>query len=71
MATTTIKISGMTCGHCVRSVTKALEGVEGVKSAQVDLTAGQARVDYDEAETNPGALVGAVTDEGYSAEETQ
>ena len=71
MATTTIKISGMTCGHCVRTVTNALEGVEGVKSAQVDLTAGRARVDYDEAETNPDALVGAVTEEGYSAEETQ
>ena len=71
MATTTIKISGMTCGHCVRSVTQALEGVDGVKSAQVDLTAGQARVDYDETETSPDALVSAVADEGYSAEETQ
>lgn len=61
----------MTCSHCVRSVTEALEGVDGVKSAQVDLTAGQARVDYDEAATSPRALVNAVADEGYSAEETE
>jgi copper chaperone len=42
MATTTIKISGMTCSGCVNSVTKALKGVEGVKEANVELEKGQA-----------------------------
>ena len=70
MTTTTLKVSGMTCGHCVRTVTEALEGVDGVKSAQVDLATGKARVDYDETQTDPGALASAVTDEGYSAEES-
>ncbi len=26
MATTTLKIEGMTCGHCVQAVTQALKG---------------------------------------------
>lgn len=70
MATTTLKVSGMTCGHCVRTVTEALEGVDGVKDAQVDLQTGSARIDYDEAQTNPDALASVVIDEGYTAETT-
>ncbi|WP_298140089.1 heavy-metal-associated domain-containing protein [Acidiferrobacter sp.] len=37
MSTTTLRITGMTCGHCVAAVTKALQGVPGVESAQVNL----------------------------------
>ncbi len=69
MATATLKITGMSCGHCVRSVTEALESVDGVRSAKVDLEAGRATVEYDESTTDPTDLVGAVMDEGYTAEE--
>ena len=69
MATATLKITGMSCGHCVRSVTEALESVEGVRSAKVDLEAGRATVEYDENTTDPTDLVDAVMDEGYTAEE--
>jgi copper chaperone len=37
-----IKIKGMSCEHCVRAVTKALEQVEGVADVRVDLEKGQA-----------------------------
>jgi copper chaperone len=69
MTTTTLKITGMTCGHCVAAVTKALRSTDGVSSADVDLQAGRARVEYDETRTSPRALASAVTDEGYTAEE--
>ncbi|MGH7464255.1 MAG: heavy-metal-associated domain-containing protein [Longimicrobiales bacterium] len=69
MATTTLKVSGMTCQHCVRSVAQALESQEGVARADVDLQAGRARVDYDESRVTPAALANAVADEGYEAEE--
>src|SRR5690606_13540996 len=68
MATTTLKISGMTCGHCVKSVTEALEDVDGVKRADVDLQQGRATVEYDESRTTPRSLAQAVTEEGYPAE---
>jgi copper chaperone CopZ len=65
-----LKVQGMSCGHCVTAVTQALEGVDGVQTAKVDLDAGRATVDYDETVATPRALVGAVMDEGYTAEET-
>lgn len=70
MATTTLKVSGMTCGHCVMTVTEALENVDGVDKADVDLQHGRATVEFDETRTTPGALAQAVTEEGYAAEET-
>jgi len=44
---TTIQIKGMSCGHCVASVTKALEEIEGVSDVQVDLDNGEARFQGD------------------------
>lgn len=37
----TMKVSGMSCQHCVAAVTKALEGLEGLKEVHVDLAAGE------------------------------
>jgi copper chaperone len=69
MAEATLKITGMTCQHCVRAVTGALEGQDGVTRAEVDLQAGRARVEYDEALVTPRELADAVVEEGYEAEE--
>ena len=69
MATTVLKVRGMSCDHCVRTVTEALEGVAGVERASVDLKQGRAVVEYREGMTTPAALAGVVTDEGYTAEE--
>lgn len=40
MTTTTLKIDGMTCGHCVSSVKEELAEVDGVQSVSVELNAG-------------------------------
>ncbi len=37
MATTTYKMTGMTCGHCVNAVTSELTGLSGVSAVTVDL----------------------------------
>ena len=65
---TVLRIEGMTCQHCVRHVTRALEGVEGVEAVAVDLEAGRAEV-RPRAGTRPApeALVAAVRDAGYEA----
>jgi copper chaperone len=39
---TTIKVKGMSCQHCVASVTKALSGIEGISDVQVSLEKGEA-----------------------------
>lgn len=69
MATATLKVTGMSCEHCVRAVTNALQNTDGVRDAKVDLKAGQAVVDYDESKTDTRALTNAVMDEGYTADE--
>lgn len=38
----TVKIKGMSCQHCVESVTKALSSVPGISDVQVDLQRGEA-----------------------------
>lgn len=69
MTKTTLKVTGMTCGHCVRSVSEAIGGLDGVESADVQLENGEAVVLYDESKVTPRDMVGAVRDEGYTAEE--
>ena len=64
--TTTFRVEGMTCGHCVRHVTKALEEVPGVSRSAVDLARGRATVDHD-ASVTAASLIAALTDAGYDA----
>lgn len=59
----TMKIDGMTCGHCVSAVTKALRSVDGVEVEQVSI--GEAQVKYDPTATNETVIAEAVADEGY------
>lgn len=42
-----IKVEGMKCQHCVGSVTKALEELDGISNVKVDLDKGQASFDGD------------------------
>jgi copper chaperone CopZ len=63
MTQLTMDISGMTCGHCVGSVKRALQGLDGVAVEQV--TIGKATVSYDAGATSPDQIAQAVEDEGY------
>ncbi|MCH7485499.1 MAG: heavy-metal-associated domain-containing protein [Proteobacteria bacterium] len=62
---TRLEIKGMTCGHCVSAVEKALAGVPGVaKVIDVSKDRGEALV---EGEAEPEKLIEAITGEGYEA----
>jgi copper chaperone len=63
MTQLTMNISGMTCGHCVSSVTRALKGLDGVAVEQVTL--GKATVSYDPVATSPTRIAEAIEEEGY------
>lgn len=58
----TIQIEGMTCNHCARHVSEAIQAVSGVNSVNVDLTGKCARVSgaYD-----PRLVKSAIQDAGY------
>ncbi|MDD5939244.1 MAG: heavy metal translocating P-type ATPase [Lachnospiraceae bacterium] len=64
MMTKTIKIDGMMCGHCEATVKKALEALDGVESAQVSHTAGQAVVELSK-DVDNDVLTKAVEDKDY------
>jgi copper chaperone len=67
METIDLKVEGMHCGGCVKSVTRVLTGVAGVSSAEVSLEEGRARVTYDPARTGVEAMKQAVERAGFKA----
>ena len=60
----TIKVKGMSCQHCVMSVTKALTQLEGIKNVQVDLAKGEVRFDNSK-EVASNRITKAISDAGY------
>lgn len=61
----TLHIEGMSCGHCLNAVNRALAGLPGVEIESV--TIGRAELRYDEGTLDPARLEAAVTDAGYRA----
>ncbi len=68
MQTELMKVTGMTCGGCVSTVTHALQGIDGVGDVKVSLSAGEATVQYDERRTSPDRLKSAVKGAGYGVD---
>ena len=62
-----LKVDGMTCQGCVRSIEKKLSGVAGVEYAHVNLGAGLATVEYDDTRTNAQQLIGGRGDDWISS----
>lgn len=65
---TTLSIAGMTCGHCVTSVTEEIQALPGVTGVAVDLVAGgisTATVSADR-EIGDAELSEAVAEAGYT-----
>lgn len=61
-----LEITGMSCGHCVASVRRALGHLDGIEVR--DVTVGSALVAYDPARAHAEAIADAVRDEGYEAQ---
>lgn len=64
MITTTHTVTGMSCDHCVRAVSDAVGGLDGVADVRVDLDSGSVTVDS-EAELDVAAFTAAVEEAGY------
>ena len=56
-------VSGMTCGHCVRAVTQAIQGLDAAARVTVDLEGGLVVVDSTAA---PALVADAIRAEGYT-----
>jgi copper chaperone len=60
-----IKVSGMTCGGCERSVQNALTSRKGVTAAKADRNAGVVAVEFDPAVIQRAALEKAIAEAGF------
>lgn len=62
-----LKVEGMTCGGCVRSVTKSIHGIDSNAKVDVDLKSKKVRVDTD---ADLQVVASAIVDAGYPVTET-
>lgn len=62
---TDITVTGMTCRHCVASVTEEISEIDGVQDVAVDLSTGVVSVTSDR-ELDHAAIAAAVDEAGYA-----
>lgn len=67
MQTINLNIDGMTCGGCVKSVTRLLEGIHGVSKVEVSLENKTAQIEFDESQTNIDTFIHAIEEGGFEA----
>jgi copper chaperone CopZ len=66
--TQTFTITGMTCGHCVQSVTEEVSEITGIRDVVVDLDSATLTFNSD-SEIPRETVVAAVTEAGFSVAE--
>jgi copper chaperone CopZ len=66
MNTLKLTIDGMSCGHCLNRVQKALGTIQGIRLTSVQI--GRATVEYDPATNSPEGIASVVSATGYRAQ---
>jgi copper chaperone len=64
MRTTTVTVTGMSCGHCATSVRAEITEIPGVRAVDVDVVSGNVTIDSDSV-VETAAIRTAVEDAGY------
>ena len=65
MMEVTLKVQGMTCGHCKQSVNNALKDLDGVHAVEVNLESGNVDVSYEDSRVSKEKLTEAIEEQGY------
>lgn len=65
MSVETFTVTGMTCDHCVASVTTEVSKLNGVTRVDVDLATGSVKVESD-SPVDPSAFAAAVDEAGFA-----
>jgi len=68
MANATLNVPDISCEHCERTITGALQPVGGVDSVSVDIPAKQVRVNYDPAQVSVERMKEILQEEDYPVE---
>jgi copper chaperone len=60
-----LKVEGLTCGHCVRAVTEAVQSVSPHLAVAVDLSQGLVKITASNTTIPTEAVIKAIEEEGY------
>jgi len=61
----TIKVEGMTCQHCVQTITDALNNITGLNTVNVDLVKKEVSVKFNENETKLQKISDKIIEVGF------
>jgi copper chaperone len=71
MAKVILSIPDISCDHCVRTVTQALQPIDGVRAVNVSLPTQQVQVDYDDKMVNIEQMKVVLAEEDYPVASAQ
>ena len=60
-----LKVEGMTCEHCVQTVTEAVGKIKGVEQLDISLEQKEVTIDFDELETQTEAICAQIVEAGF------
>jgi copper chaperone len=60
-----LKVEGMTCQHCVETITETLGVIVGINKVAVDLEKKEVQIDYNEEETSLKAISDKIVEMGF------
>jgi copper chaperone len=67
--TTTLNVSGMTCGHCVKAVEESVGKLSGVENVKVDLESSSVEINYLGNKVNLKQITDTIEDQGYDVQQ--
>ena len=65
MIKTVLTVDGMSCEHCVRAITEAVEALSGIFGVSVDLAAKTVTVEHDPDKASIGAIRSEIDEQGF------
>ncbi|MEM5011016.1 copper chaperone CopZ [Niallia taxi] len=68
MEKTTLKVAGMSCGHCVKAVEGSVGELKGVSAVKVNLEQGQVDVEFNDKEVSLAMIKETIDDQGYDVQ---
>ena len=60
-----LKVEGMTCQHCVQTVTETVGKMTGVEKVEVSLEQKEVTIDFDELQTQTEAISAQIIEAGF------
>ncbi|WP_080848184.1 copper chaperone CopZ [Cytobacillus gottheilii] len=68
MENATLKVNGMSCGHCVKSIQGSVGDLQGVNNVKVHLAEGNVDIEYNSSEVSASKIKETIEEQGYTVE---